>query len=54
LLKEALKESKPQLPILFLVTHSINVYSELHAFHLKNAGSASTKLISTQIGIGLN
>lgn len=34
LIKEAFADSKPTLPILFLVTHSVNVYAELQTFHL--------------------
>lgn len=33
LIKEAYKESKPTMPIFFLVTHSVNVFNELHSFH---------------------
>lgn len=55
LIKEAYKESKNTLPIFFLVTHSVNVFNELHSFHLKNgANSSSTKLINVQVGRGLD
>ena len=54
LIKEAYKESKNTLPILFLVTHSVNVYNELQTFHHKNAASSSVKLIQMQVGRGLD